>query len=63
MSPVFELDLVEGAARRLLRLCILVVLALAAPAGSAAAADCRVPVSAAAVTVKRVGMAVSAQWR
>ena len=54
MSPVFELDLVEGAARRLLRLCLLVLLALAAPAGSAAAADCRVPVSAAAVTVKRV---------
>ena len=44
----------EGAARRLLRLCALFSVALAATAGSAAASDCRVPADAAPIAVKRV---------
>lgn len=53
MSRTFDPDLVEGAARRLLRLCALCSIAFAMAAG-AAPADCRAPANATAVTVKRV---------
>ena len=54
MSSRFDLDLVEGAARRLLRFYALCGIAFAAHASGAATDDCRVPTSAPAVVVKQV---------
>lgn len=54
MNPALDLDLVEGAARRLLLFCTLLLIALATPVSFAAPADCRAPAAAAAIAVKRV---------